>query len=373
MKYSLFFILPMCLCIQNIAIAGETDNYLAIHESIKDSKPLFNQYLNNSIHQALASTPKEKKQSCTQAALQVMQYLGSNNHIGSPALNTKMEVWAEANERIDRYPRFIKDNKQHQNELQRYGHNSIYSPGMELLGISVATLDPTININGIYFGTDKLSHFLGSGYLYYKKYLKILHSQGLSEKQKHIKIIRQYGLANENGIIGKKAAGIFSYADLEANYQGFLLALDLCNGNNPILHFTDKKWQVRPVDMAKYINPNWDESYNSSTYIPSRWASIQANLKRLDYCRKVLSNNCGQSNIHQNYLQQSYQSTDGLISSFSSKLMKAAQQNSDLANKKQNDPYFSVTKADVASLLKKIGQPLDPQQAFSIYNYCQKK
>ena len=35
-------------------------------------------------------------------------------------------------------------------------------------------LSRNINVNGYYFGTDKLSHFISTGYRYYEKYKKAI-------------------------------------------------------------------------------------------------------------------------------------------------------------------------------------------------------
>jgi len=41
------------------------------------------------------------------------------------------------------------------------------------------------------------------------------------------------GIYGEIYILGKLSSGVFSYADLESNYQGFLFALYLCNSGEP--------------------------------------------------------------------------------------------------------------------------------------------
>ena len=41
------------------------------------------------------------------------------------------------------------------------------------------------------------------------------------------------GIYGEKYILGKISTGVFSFADLESNYQGFLFALDLCNSGEP--------------------------------------------------------------------------------------------------------------------------------------------
>ena len=63
------------------------------------------------------------------------------------------------------------------------------------------------------------------------------------------------------------ATGVLSYGDLEANFQGFLFGLHMCEGKDPFLKYSSDGWQFsRPFDIRSYVNPNWDESYNPSFY-----------------------------------------------------------------------------------------------------------
>ena len=124
-------------------------------------------------------------------------------------------------------------------------------------------IDEIINIGGIYFGIDKLSHFTGSGYLYYQSYLIFRDNPDVNAEEMAI----WFGILGEKSIIGRIATGVFSYADLEANYQGMQLGRNMCEGDNPMLKQSDNRWTLtRLLDMRNYVNPLWDESYNPSFY-----------------------------------------------------------------------------------------------------------
>ena len=253
--------------------AGEVDNYYAWNNHIEDSSLAFNIYINDAINDALDSVNKKwGTPSCEKAAMGIMKKLGSTNYlikrVGS--LNTKLEIWAQDNPKIDKVPRQGTSNKQ-------YVAKSIYAPSLKIFGVPTK-LDVTLNVNGVYFGTDKLSHFLGSGFEYYRKYLKYLddNSPAMAEA-----LAVKWGVKMENGIIGLQAVGVFSYADLEANFQGLEMAEDFCRADEPKLKLIGKNWVLaQKIDFRDYVNPNWDESFYRSTYTQKRLESVKENVKQ---------------------------------------------------------------------------------------------
>jgi len=59
--------------------------------------------------------------------------------------------------------------------------------------------------------------------------------------------------------------------------------LDLCGEENPILQHGADGWSIgRPIDMASYVHPGWDESYRPSIFSPRRWMHVSEALKQ--YC-----------------------------------------------------------------------------------------
>ncbi|WP_119006082.1 hypothetical protein [Vibrio halioticoli] len=250
-------------------MAGEVDNYYAWGKTIKNSEAVFNDYLNQHIESSLQQlSNKQQSLTCEQVALVVMKDLGATRyplkHRG--ALNTDMELWAQQSELVDRQP---DDNT----SLDEYAQHSIYSPVMRTAGVKT-DLDHVVNVAGVYFGTDKISHFLGSGYEYYARYLKAIQkdSQEFSQAKSII-----WATKMEGGLLGIKVVGVYSYADLEANYQGFEMARDLCR----LQHIENAGgWSFsQPVDMRKYVNPNWDESFYLSTYSDSRAKKVKQNMQ----------------------------------------------------------------------------------------------
>ena len=217
--------------------------------------------------------------SCEDVSLYIMQELGTTDYLitNIGALNSDLELWVGLNTEIDRMPRYGYDEAE-------YDQNSIYAPKLKFFGLWPKAVDPTINIGGVYFGIDKLSHFLGSGYEYFKVYLGEKENGALDYKAKFSAI--NWGLKMENTIIGIWSVGIFSYADLEANYQGFLMAKDFCDKS--ILLYNESEWKViKNIKIQNYINPSWDEAYNPNSYTKEREKKIRKNIVQLGKCEKM--------------------------------------------------------------------------------------
>src|SRR5688500_9330486 len=76
-------------------------------------------------------------------------------------------------------------------------------PGESVLGkgtrpITVQMMSPTINLYGVYLGTDKLGHFFQQGYEYYEVYEEELRRSGDEELAVRKAVLK--GVGQENGI-----------------------------------------------------------------------------------------------------------------------------------------------------------------------------
>jgi hypothetical protein len=144
-------------------------------------------------------------------------------------------------------------------------------------------LSQTVQTNGIYFGIDKLSHFGSTGRRYLKHYLEKL-EKGYT-KEEAVRSAIRFGLSNEAGILGLWPSGVFSYGDMEANFQGFQFYLSLClEAEKPLLEIVDGKWKlVSTPDIRKYVNPYWDETFNHSYFAPGIWSRTEKIIKD-EYC-----------------------------------------------------------------------------------------
>ena len=84
--------------------------------------------------------------------------------------------------------------------------------------VNYLTISPTVNLYGAEFGTDKIAHFFQQGYTYYKKYNRAL-VRGLTPDKAAAKAVR-WGQTSERTFYGTLVSGVYSNADLYANYVG---------------------------------------------------------------------------------------------------------------------------------------------------------
>lgn len=118
-------------------------------------------------------------------------------------------------------------------------------------------LNPTMKVNGICIGSDKLGHFFQQGF----DYFLITQQSG-----KTVADAEEFGERTEGGGFGLTTTGVFSNADLEANRQGLKFYKDLVA--NPSMAF----------DIASYISSSWNEESNPSFYQDPVGKQVWSNL-----------------------------------------------------------------------------------------------
>ncbi len=277
MKILRFISLMLCF-----SLAGEVDHYMAWDHLPKDESKMLNQLYNKEIQVALNTINKKNGDcDCEDVAGDILRHFGVS-------LNSPMEKHLKESNEFDKYPR--PDTPLN----ERYKH-SIYRRDLPLKNLNNfqdlslhLQIDEIINIGGVYIGVDKLTHFTASGYLYYEIYRRILSKTDSEETAKNTAV--EAGVFGEKNLLGKIPSGVFSYADLESNYQGFMFALDLCRDSPIKLIRADSGWKLSgEFDLRNYVNPLWDESYNPSYYYENQNLTLtpksSAVLENIpDYC-----------------------------------------------------------------------------------------
>lgn len=89
----------------------------------------------------------------------------------------------------------------------------------------LAFLSPTINLHGAYTGVDKLGHVFQHGYHYYEEYRRAERG-GADDAEATARAVRR-GVREELGFYGTVMTGVYSNADLAANYAGLKFYLNL--------------------------------------------------------------------------------------------------------------------------------------------------
>ena len=233
------------------ARSGETDQYLAWGITLNDSAEAMNRYINDETERYLETRNRNDAALCS--AEDMTRDIYRNLFRG--LLASKLRNWLQHSEEVDRFP-------ENTVSFWKYQNMSIYRRRSFPY---ILPMSRTIRVGDVYCGIDKFAHFFGFGRLSYGCYLES-RERGLTEEEAIEEVVRQ-SIGWENSRVGRYVDGIFSHADIEASFQGFLLARELCSGNDPYIQLVDGKWAlVRPIDMRDYVTPNFDESYNPCHY-----------------------------------------------------------------------------------------------------------
>lgn len=152
----------------------------------------------------------------------------------------------------------------------------------------------TIKAYGVYFGTDKLTHFHHLGWHYYAKYRALL-ADGLSPAEAYRKVLKRYtdgGLNGEALCFGTWSTGVYSNADMAVNHLGFKFLLNLTEPitlqgkpREPLLARCGVFWhlnhhvRLRSGWLRPFISDHWNEALNPSLYDWTMRAGIRRVLR----------------------------------------------------------------------------------------------
>ena len=248
------------LLVSAVAFGAETDQYITWDVELADSADAFNAYLNEAAETFLAGVNERAQPivSAEELTKAFYEYLFQGLH------SSRIRAWVNRSREVDRFP----DRSVSFFEYQRM---SIYR---NLTAFPfILPMARTVRIGDVYLGVDKIGHFFGFGRRYFQRYLR-LRAVGTDDEAAMTEVVR-WGASIESSFVGGLVDGIFSHGDLEANFQGMLLAKDCCLGENPFFAGTPKGWTLtRPIDIRGYITPDFDESYNNSHYTGIRKGQV---------------------------------------------------------------------------------------------------
>jgi hypothetical protein len=282
------------LLISASAHALETDQFYAWGKPIEDSSKYLNAWVRLTIQFALDSRAANAPQDCESAVKNVQKHL--QHSIYQP-----IELWIISSDLVDRIPRGKEANRD-------YRSHYLLSRTFTFDHARWLTPSPTLQVNEIRIGADKLAHFFSEGWWYYKQWKKNWTDHTLEKLQRDM---FQYGAKLELWIQGMKTSGVFSPADLEANYQGFVFYQQLCHGDEPLLRRQEGRWQFSDrFDFRDYIYPKWDESWNPNVYSKKRWKGVRSTMA--GYCPLLNSDWVNRQRTHYAALDMSTP-TDKLV------------------------------------------------------------
>ena len=222
--------------------AYETDQFSNRLEPISDSTQVLDEKVNETIADVAAKWrgPRNNWEFVDQVFFR----------IGGYSWVDKIEKWAMKSPEIERLPTPRRD--------------SIYEghPFWATRVVSLFGVGPTIKLNQQLIGSDKLGHFLSQGRKFYRRYL-VSRDEAQAAKQSAF---------TERAIFGKPFTGVYSNADLVANYEGYrfyrsLFDDNIIPGKPAILAWNEDHWVIqRKFTWADHVNAYWDEALNINYY-----------------------------------------------------------------------------------------------------------
>lgn len=139
------------------------------------------------------------------------------------------------------------------------------------------TISSTVKLYGAQFGTDKIAHFFQQGYTYYQIYRRAA-AKGLSPEKAAEKAVR-WGQMTERTYYGTLISGVYSNADLYANYAGMKFYQKLTrpvkigDATQPaVLRLEDGVWTIaedadwRENLVKPFFSNHLNEAFNPSIF-----------------------------------------------------------------------------------------------------------
>lgn len=173
------------------------------------------------------------------------------------------------------------------------------------------TISSTVNLYGTQFGTDKIAHFFQQGYTYYKIYNRAL-AKGLAPDEAAQKAVR-WGQKTERTFYGTLVSGVYSNADLFANYvgmkfyQGLTRPVKIGNNTKPaVLLLKNGIWtlaenaDLRTFLIKPFISNHLNEALNPSMFIKGLRSSVRRTVRKQS-CQQWLKQypNLSQTDLNQ--------------------------------------------------------------------------
>jgi hypothetical protein len=144
------------------------------------------------------------------------------------------------------------------------------------------SISETVNLYGVEFGTDKIAHIFQQGYTYYKIH-KRAEAKGLSP-EKAARKANNWGRMTERTFYGTLISGVYSNADLAANYAGLKFYQNLTKQTKigektypAILVLKSGFWEfgeperLRENLLKPFISDHLNEALNPSIFIKLFW------------------------------------------------------------------------------------------------------
>jgi hypothetical protein len=182
----------------------------------------------------------------------------------------------------------------HEFKAQPARYKSSFSDSIfQLVPTNYLTISPTVNLYNTHFGTDKIAHLFQQGYTYYTKFRRAS-GKNLPPDEAAKKAIR-WGKITEQTYFGTLVSGVYSNADMCANYVGMRFYQGLTHEikigevtRPPIFIIKDGVWKINEnvnlheMLLKPFISNHFNEALNSSKYNFILHSSVRKTVRKKD-------------------------------------------------------------------------------------------
>lgn len=254
--------LSIALCAFSISftsLCAEIDSYTHRDKLfVFDASKFINQKINEKLSRAAAQLDVEKIECPRNYREAEDVYDIVKENISSPFIGHSIAVDFE-------------ENLPNKNKIFTEWEDSIYRDTTLWQGISLKLkgILSTMKINGHIVGVDKLGHFFVEGWSFFERAY-------LDQDEISIMDAIHWGQKTERTYFGMTTTGIYSNADLVANFNGMrfwnsILSFspDALSGNLPSSYLScqNGNWKiVRDFDIRDYVDAAFDEGINCNYY-----------------------------------------------------------------------------------------------------------
>lgn len=299
-KRTILFVLIGVFAIQN-CFAAEIDSVTPGNLSLDNSIDTINEIINQRIEEGIRKA-SEKDTFCDENTLYT--------ELRKAIFQSLIVSWGLKGYELDKQLRVLLVRKSYSLSL----NDSIYRDinYIEGLSLNLKELSDVVNINGHLVGLDKTGHFFAQGWQYFEM---------TDQDKETLDQAIAWGRQKEAGLFGYTTTGIFSFADLVANLNGWrfwnkvlLKQDDPLKGT--IANFFDRPyvscdiqiidsirnrkiiraWEYKSrFDLADYIDGAWDEGNNCNSYAdPIIEEKVTARIRHVDpdYVCPLIAEHC---------------------------------------------------------------------------------
>ena len=239
--------------------AAESDPYWGWRSPPDDGTRSLDRSINLRLVRGLAVVNAERPSSCRDAARLL---IGPLSVTADHFFRSEMRRWP-----MDRSPRTDAD-------VARFQALSVYRDAPLFPFGHMVPLDPTLRVDDVLIGPDKIGHFFTNGYRSWERALQA--RQDGADDDGAFRAALLYGVDEELGWLGLGIDGVFSFADLHAASAGIRFFDNLCSHGGLVRH-DDGRWSLeRLFSFSAWVDPCWDESFNTNAFADREAAAVRA-------------------------------------------------------------------------------------------------